>query len=216
MTDLGSLNYHLGIEIEQNKESITLSQGKYIKDLLVKFQMANCNKCATLMEVNCNLVPDEGEPIVYNTLYRQLIRSLIYLTATRPDISYSVGLVSRYMQEPRIRHWKTARRILRYLKGTIDLKLVYNKRKSTQLLGYCDFDQARDKENRRSTNGYYFFFGTTIVSWCSKKQPTIALSSTEAEYKSIVNTTCEALQLRQLLMDMNQQQQGPVKGSNDN
>lgn len=118
MTDLSSLNYYLGIEIEQNKESMTLLQGKYIKDLLVKFQMENCNKCATPMEVNRNLVLDEGEPTVHNTPYRHLIGSLIYLTATRLDISHSVGLVSRYVQEPKMRHWKAAKRILRYLKGT--------------------------------------------------------------------------------------------------
>lgn len=114
-------------------------------------------------------------------MYRQLVGSLIYLTLTRPDIAYAVGVVSRFMQNPKKPHF---RRILRYMKGTLDYGLLYKKGEQCKIVGYCDADYAGDHDTRRSTTGNVFRLGLGAVYWCSKRQPTVSLSTTEAEYRA--------------------------------
>ncbi|KAK3009164.1 hypothetical protein RJ639_014064 [Escallonia herrerae] len=181
MKKLGDLHHFLGLELEQNEEGIFLCQQKYAKDLLIRFGMFGSNVIKTPMEVNVNLHMDEGEDIKDPTKYRQLIGSLIYLTLTRPDIAQAVGVVSRFMQAPKKPHLEAARRILKYLQGTIDFGIMYRKG-SYKINGFCDADYAGDKSTRRSTTGYCFNLGSGAISWCSKRQPTVFLSTTEAEY----------------------------------
>ncbi|KAK2977244.1 hypothetical protein RJ640_005506 [Escallonia rubra] len=127
MKKLGELHHFLGLELEQNEEDIFLCQQKYAKDLLIRFGMFGSNVIETPMEVNANLHMDEGEDIKYPTKYRQLIGSLIYLTLTRPDIAQAVGMISRFMQAPKKPHLEAARRILKYLQGTIDFGIMYRR-----------------------------------------------------------------------------------------
>ena len=140
------------------------------------------------MDPNVRLQEDKGKELEDVTMYRQLVGSLIYLTLTRPDISYVVGVVSRYMSNPKKPHLDAVRRILRYVKGTINFGIQYKKTNDCQVMGYCDADYAGDCGTRRSTTRYFLSLGTGAISWCSKRQPTVALSSTEAEYRSAAMT----------------------------
>ena len=132
----------------------------------------------------------------------QIIGGLIYLRITRPDLSYPVGLLSQFMQKRTAMHMDCPRRILRYVSGTLDCGLLYKKGGVFQLQGYTDADWAGDAIDRRSTSGFMFHLGSATISWSSKNQPTVSLSSTEAEYRVATVATCEAIWLKLLLKDM--------------
>ncbi|WOH04396.1 hypothetical protein DCAR_0623805 [Daucus carota subsp. sativus] len=174
MKELGELKHFLGLEIEQTKDGLFLCQLKYARDLLGKFGMLECKPVPTPMVPNSKLCSEEGQELKDGTVYRQLVGSLIYLTLSRPDISYAVGVISRFMQNPRKPHFEAAKRILRYIKGSIDYGLLYKKNEDCELAGYCDADYAGDCDTRRSTTGYVFTLGSTAISWCSKRQPTVS------------------------------------------
>ena len=140
--------------------------------------------------------------------------SLVYLCNTRPDISYATGVLSRFSNQPREIHWKAGMRVLRYIKGTQGYGITYAKGNS--LSGFCDSDWAGDIDSRRSVTGYCFSLGSGVVSWISKKQPTVALSSTEAEYKAACFAACEAVWLRRILGDMGAVQEQPTELLCDN
>jgi hypothetical protein len=131
-----------------------------------------------------------------------MVGSLNYLTTTRPDISYSVSVLSQFMEKPHESHWNAAKEVLMYLKGTLDYGIKYTDASNVELIGYSDSDWARNMDDRRSTIGYAFNIGSRVVSWSSKKQPTVSLSSIEAEYKALCATTCEVVWLRRLLQDV--------------
>ena len=131
-------------------------------------------------------------------------RSLIYPTLSRPDISYPGGLVSRYMSNPKKPHLYVVKRILRYVKGTINFGILYKETKDCQVMEYCDADYAGDCGTWRSTKGYFFSFGSAPISWCSKRQPTVAISSTEDEYQSVAMASQESTWLKQLMDDFHQ------------
>lgn len=178
--------------------------------MLKTFHMEGCKPIPTPLEINLKLSQeDESEP-VDSTMYRRLVGSLIYLANTRPDISYDVGLVSQFSAQPKESHWKAAKRILRYVQGTLSMGLVYEKDGGNILNGFCDSDWAGDKDTRRSTSGYCFYIGGAAISWSSKKQKTIALSSAEAEYKAATTAVGEALWLRRILEDGGQPQIEPT------
>jgi hypothetical protein len=147
---------------------------------------------------------DDDKNLADVTMYQKMVGSLIYLTLTRPDIAYSVGVVSRYMSNPKKSHLDAVKRILRYVKGTINFGILYKKIKDRQLVGYCDADYAGDYDTRRSTTGYSFSLGSRIISWCSKRQPNVVLSSTEAEYRSATMAAQENTWLKQLMKDLHQ------------
>ncbi|XP_016901808.1 uncharacterized mitochondrial protein AtMg00810-like [Cucumis melo] len=128
MKELGELKYFLGLEMEYSEKGFFLGQQKYMKDLLQKYGINDCKPISTPMEVNKKFYMHEGKDHANPTMYRQLVGSLIYLTLTRPDISYSVGVISRYMQKPKKPHLEAVRRILRYLRGTTEYGLLYKKR----------------------------------------------------------------------------------------
>jgi hypothetical protein len=138
------------------------------------------------------------------------------MTSTRPDISYSVSAVSKYCSNYGPAHWQAVKRILRYLKGTAHYRLKLGDTTSATLTGYCDADWAGDLDDRRSTSGYVFYIGNGVVSWSSKKQPTVALSTVEAEYMSSTHATKEAIWLKQLLAEIEIHLDGPVLMYNDN
>ncbi|XP_062086225.1 secreted RxLR effector protein 161-like [Humulus lupulus] len=146
--------------------------------------MPECKPISTPMEANAKLCVHEGKDLQDGAMYRHLVGSLIYLTLTRPDILYAVGVASRYMQHPKKPHLEAVRQMLRYVKDTINYGLLYKKGDEVKIVGYCDVDYAGNHDIRRSTIGYVFKLGSGAVSWYSKKQPTVSLSTTEAEYRA--------------------------------
>ncbi|XP_058080103.1 secreted RxLR effector protein 161-like [Magnolia sinica] len=143
-------------------------------------------------------------------MYRQIVGSLIYLTLSRPDIAYVVGVVSRFMQTPKKPHLEVVHRILRYVKGTINLGLLYKNGGACKIVGYCDADYGGDHDTRRSTTGYVFNLGSGAISWCSKRKPTVSLSTTEAEYRAMAMTAQESTWLMQLMRDLHQPDDYPM------
>ena len=202
MKDLGKLNYFLGLEITSSSEGYYLSQAKYASDLLTKAGITDSKTSATPLETNSRLTSMDGTPLDDPTIYRQLVGSLVYLTVTRPDISYAVHIVSQFLSAPRSPHYAAVLRILRYIKGTLYHGLHFSAHSSLELRAYSDADWAGDPTDRRSTTGYCFFLGDSLISWRSKKQTVVARSSTEAEYRALADATQELLWLRWLLEDM--------------
>lgn len=202
MTDLGLMSYFLGLEVSQGKAGIFFSQQKYVNDLLTKFNMKDCNSVTTPMITNHKYCLDDGEEKVDSQLYRSLVGSLLYLTNSRPDILQATSLLSRFMQSPSKVHFGAAKRVLRYLKGTSSYGLFYSSSDNFKLYGFSDSDWAGSLDDRRSTTGYLFLLGSSAISWSSRKQPSTALSSSEAEYMAVTSATCQAIWLRRILQDM--------------
>lgn len=150
------------------------------------------------------------------TFFKSLVGSLRYLTSTRPDIVYEVSLVSRYMENPTITHLKVAKRILRYIKGTLDFGLFYSISNNFKLEGFCDSDWAGDVDDRKSTTGFVFFICNSEFTWSSKKLPIVTLFTCEAKYVAATSCVCQAIWLRNLLRDLNLQQEKPTKIYIDN
>ncbi|KAI3513013.1 hypothetical protein L1887_20337 [Cichorium endivia] len=157
------------------------------------------------MDSNVKLCANLGKELEDTTMYRKIVGSLIYLTLTRSDIAFVVGVLSRYMQNPRKPHLDATRRVLRYVKTTLNYGVMFKREKECRLSGYCDADYAGDVNTRRSTTGYIFMLGSSVVSWCSKRQPTVSLSTTEAEYRAAAMAAQESVWLVQLLQDLNQE-----------
>lgn len=203
MRDLGEAKYVLGLNIEYDRKLGTLSidQSQYIKEILQRFGMADCNPLSSPMDHNQKLSTntDMENEQMHNIPYQEAVGSLMYAAqVSRPDISYAVGVVSRFNLNPTKTHWLAVKRILRYLKGTINAKLTYTRNGNCELIGYCDADWAGDVSDRRSTTGYVFVMNDAAISWNSRKQPTVALSSTEAEYMSLTAAIQEAKWLKNL------------------
>lgn len=205
MKDLGSKNLkYLGINIKKEDDSLFLDQKDYLESVLIKFGMLDCNSVDTPMDVNINL----GENcIVDNSLEqrcRSCIGSLMYAAVgTRPDLCAAVSYLSRFQSNPSAKLWLCLKRILRYIKGTLDYKLEYvRNREASPLVGYADADYARDSD-RKSTTGFLFKVFSNTVVWKSKKQNTVALSTTEAEFVSLCEAATEASWIKKLLLDLN-------------
>jgi hypothetical protein len=184
MSDLGLLNYYLGIEVNQTPDGITLCQAGYAAKLLEKSGMQGCSAVQIPMEARLHLSKVGKGSSVDATLYRSIVGSLRYLIHTRPDITYSVGIVSRFMENPTSEHLAAVKHILRYVSGTLNLGLSYHKEKgkNLRLIGYSDSDLAGDVDDRKSTSGVLFYLGSSLVSWFTQKQKSVALSTCEAEY----------------------------------
>ncbi|KAH9678563.1 hypothetical protein KPL71_025767 [Citrus sinensis] len=166
-----------------------------------------CKPTATLMNQKEKFCKEDGAEKVDEMLYRSLIGCLMYLTATRPDIMHAVSLLSRYMHCASKIHFQAAKRILRYVKGTIDYGIKFNQVKNFHLHGYSDSDWARCVDDMRSTSGYCFSFGSGIFSWCSKKQEVIAQSTAKAEYVAVAAAVNQALWIKKLMTDLHMEQQ---------
>jgi hypothetical protein len=216
MTDLGLMKYFLGLEVRQGKTGILVSQEAYAKEILKRSKMNESNSVATPMELGTKLSKFEGGERVDASKYRSLVGSLRYLTCTRPDISYSVGVVSRFMEEPKHAHWKAMKRILRYIKGTVSLGLFYSESSEFKLKGYSDSDWCGDVDDRKSTSGFVFYLGDTAFTWVSKKQPIVTLSTCEAEYVAASWCVCHAIWLRNLLCELGLPQSDATKIRVDN
>ncbi|CAL8075035.1 unnamed protein product [Prunus armeniaca] len=183
--DLGDLKYFLGIEVSRSKHGIFLSQRKYALEILKDAKLLGAPPVDFPMEKGLKL-SDKGELLKDLAHYRRLIGRLIYLTITRPDITYSVHVLSRFMHAPRKPHMEAALRILRYLKKSPGQGILLSSHNDLTLHAFCDSNWAR-----RSTTGYCVFLGSYLISWKSKRQKTVSLSSAEAEYRSMVAECCE-------------------------
>jgi hypothetical protein len=135
MTDLGLLHCCLGVEVWQTESIIFVSQAKYSRSLLDKFRMENCKISPTPMEKGLKLSAKIDSKAVSESLYRQLVGNLIYLTTTRPDLSFAVSFISRFMTTPKVEHWTAVKRVLRYVKATLDFSILYNRSKHSRLCG---------------------------------------------------------------------------------
>eukprot|EP00253_Pinus_taeda_P027048 PITA_27048 len=198
------------LTVLQSKEGISLSQSKYACDILRHFHMEDCTPAPSPFQSGVKLSVSCTSPEVDATLYGQLVGKLLYLTHTRPDLSFVVGLVARFMQNPRESHWKSPKRILRYVRGTVHFGIHYSAKAAPLLVGFTDSDWAGDPDDRKSTAGYVFTLGSGLITWACKKQAAISLSSAEAEYRGAVEASKEALWLRQILSEFGFEQQHPT------
>ncbi|KOM56838.1 hypothetical protein LR48_Vigan10g273000 [Vigna angularis] len=202
-----------------DKILIVMHQSRYVLDLLKRFEMVDCNAANTPAELGLRLEKEPNEEAVDPTAYRSIVGSLRYLCNTRPDLSYSVGVVSRYMECPRLSHLNAVKRILRYLQGTHSYGILLGRGETgeeVQITSYSDADWCGDKEDRKSTAGYIFFMGGTPISWSSRKEPVVALSSCEAEYIAACEATCQATWLGFLLEGLKIELTGRVRLLVDN
>ncbi|XP_020205955.1 uncharacterized protein LOC109791109 [Cajanus cajan] len=178
--------------------------------------MLDCKPIDSPMDPNQKLMADQGELFTDPERYRRLVGKLIYLTITRPDLSFAVGIVSQFMQAPHIDHWNAVLRILRYIKKAPGQGLLYEDKGDSQISGYCDADWAGCPIDRRSTTGYCVFLGGNLISWKSKKQNVVARSSAEAEYRAMALITCELMCIKQLLQELKFCEGHPMKLYCDN
>ncbi|MBW0564805.1 hypothetical protein O181_104520 [Austropuccinia psidii MF-1] len=198
---LGMADLMLGIKIIHQPDSITLTQSHYIDFLLDIYGISNCKPVATPLIPNIHLEPaTESEKRVFQALninYRSAVGSLSYLsTATRPDLSYSTSALSQFLENPGIMHWNSFLHVLKYLKGTSEIGLKYQKDVEKPIVAYSDADWGNCRITCRSTIGYLIKINDNLIIWKTRKQPTVSLSSAEAEYKSLTDLTSEILWLR--------------------
>ena len=202
MKNLGGLKYFLGIEVAQSSQGIFLSQRKYILDLLAETGMLDCKPADTPMVQNLGLGEHSNQIPTNRERYQRLVGKLIYLSHTRPDIAYAVSLVSQFMHNPSEDHMNAVLRILRYLKSSPGKGLMFRKNNHLSIDGYTDVNWAGSITDRKSTSGYFTFVGGNLVTWRSKKQKVVALSSAETEFRGMAKGLCELLWLRRLLEEI--------------
>jgi FtsZ-binding cell division protein ZapB len=216
MSMFGELSYFLGLQITQNDEGLFLSQEKYLKEMLKRFQMEDASPVSTPMVCGCKLSKDDTTPEVDQRLYRSMIGSLLYITITRPDIMHAVGMVGRFQAAPKQSHLVAVKRIFKYLKGTLSYGLWYPRNQNFQLMAYSDADWANCVDERKSTSGGAFFLGDSLVAWLSKKQSSIALSTTEAEYIAAAACCTQVIWMIQALADLKVTYEEPIPLHCDN
>jgi len=201
MSMMGKINNFLGLNIRHNREGILINQEKYTKNLLEKFGMLNSTKLRVPMAVGTRLTPSLDAPAVDLTLYRSMIGSLLYLTASRPDIMFSVCCCARFQANPREPHLTAVKNIFRYLKGTVSLGLWYPAKIGFFIQAFSDSDLGGCTLDRKSTTGGCQLLDGKLVSWQSKKQTCVAISTAEAEYISAAACTSQIIWIQSQLRD---------------
>ena len=193
MSLLGELTYFLGLQIQQKEGGIFLSQTKYLKQILKKYGMEDAKPVCTPMVTGCSLSENDESAAVHQPTYISMIVSLHYLIGTRPDIMHAVGIVGRFQANPKETHLQAVKRIFKYLQGTQNYGLWYPRDTDLTLHAYTDADWAGSMDDRKSTRGSAFFMGSRLVSWFSKKQSSIALSTAEVEYVAAASCCTQLL-----------------------
>ncbi|XP_071692039.1 uncharacterized mitochondrial protein AtMg00810-like [Rutidosis leptorrhynchoides] len=201
--DLGSLKYFLGIEVAKTFEGLVLSQRKYTLDILADFNFDGCRPSAFPIEQNHKLDKCEDAPKIDPSCYRRLVGRLLYLQATRTDITYSLNILSQFVADPRQPHMDTLNQVLHYLKTTMGHGILLPRYGGFNLSAYCDSDWLGCPSTRRSRTGYILLLGGAPISWKSKKQSPVSRSLAEAEYRSMASTVSEVLWVHWLLKDFN-------------
>lgn len=209
MKDLGAATSVLGMNITRdwNDGTISIDQSRYITEVLERFGMQDSHPVTSPMDVNVKLsksASTDSDRLKTTAIpYQEAVGCLLYVAqVSRPDICFALSVVSRFNHNPAKIHWQAVKRIMRYLKGTLNAKLVYRRDGNSELTGYCDADHAGDMDDGKSTTGYVFMLSDSAISWNSRKQPTVALSTTEAEYMALSAASQEAIWLRNLHMEL--------------
>ncbi|XP_071694894.1 uncharacterized mitochondrial protein AtMg00810-like [Rutidosis leptorrhynchoides] len=198
---MGELKFFLGLQIKQVEDGTFINQQKYVHEILKKSGMENSKPMATPMATNVKLTLEgEGEPFD-STNYRGMIGSLLYLTASQPDIVFSVCLCVTFQENPKTSNVETVKRIFRYLKGTIHLRLCYPKFTEIDIMCFADSDHGGSMIDRKGTSGVCAFVGLCLTSWFSKKQTSVALSTTEAEYVAMGRACAQMLWMKQTFLN---------------
>ena len=208
--DLGMLKYFLGVEVMRSKQGILLSLRKYVLGMLSETGKLGVKPCSTPMAPNVQLSKD-GELFEHLERYKRLVEKLNYLTITRSDIAYSVSVLSPYMSSPIVSHCVAVKHILCYLKEAPRRGILCKKHGYTRIECFSNVDWAGSKEDKRSTSGYCVFVGGNLVSWKSKKQSVVSRSSVESEYRAMIQSVCEIMWMRQLLMEVGIESSFPAK-----
>ncbi|GJX65620.1 retrovirus-related pol polyprotein from transposon TNT 1-94 [Tanacetum coccineum] len=201
MSMMGQISFFLGLQISQNPRGIFINQSKYANEILKKFDLHKSDPVDTPMVERTKLDEDLSGIPVDQTQYRSMIGSLMYLTASRPDLVFAVCMCARYQSKPTKKHLEAVKRVFRYLQGTINMGLWYPKDTAMALTAYADADHAGCQDTRRSTSGSAQFLGDKLVSWSSKKQTSTSISSTEAEYIAMSGCCAQILWMRSQLSD---------------
>ena len=211
ITDHGPIKWFLGFEIKRDRaaRTISINQHAYIESMVQKFRLTNAKPVTTPLESNAKFSKEQSpssttqETRMNGVPYQEAIGSILWAAVvSRPDVAYAVGILSQFMQKPGQAHWEGVKRVINYLGCTKDLWLTFGGTKSVMLEGYCDADWA-SQEGRHSISGFSFHFGVGAISWSSKKQPIIALSTTEAEYISQTHAAKEAIWLQTFVSEIN-------------
>lgn len=216
MTDLGIMSYFLGMEVKQSENEIFISQKKYAREILKKFKMEECKSMETSMNQKEKLCKMDGFEKIDEGFFRSLIGCLMYLSATRPDIQFSVSLLSRFMHCASEVHLMAAKRVLRYIKGTIDYGVKFRRNHQFKFEGFSDNDWGGDVDDLRSTSGYCFRLCSGIFSWCSKKQDFVTQSTAEAEFVVAAAAVNQAQWLKKIFSDLNMEQSAAIELFVDN
>ncbi|GJW03995.1 retrovirus-related pol polyprotein from transposon TNT 1-94 [Tanacetum coccineum] len=201
MSMMGQISFFLGLQISQNPRGIFINQSKYANEILKKFDLHKSDPVDTPMVERTKLDEDLSGIPVDQTQYRSMIGSLMYLTASRPDLVFAVCMCARYQSKPTKKHLEAVKRVFRYLQGSINMGLWYPKDTAMALTAYADADHAGCQDTRRSTSGSAQFLGDKLVSWSSKKQTSTSISSTEAEYIAMSGCCAQILWMRSQLSD---------------
>jgi hypothetical protein len=211
MTDGGPISWFLGVQLRRDTSAgtLTLDQSAAINRLLSRYSMGDCAPVSIPMDTRLarvsEAIPQEERVFMQNKNYRALVGSLLYLLFTRPDIAYSVNQLTRHLHDPRRCHWVAAIRVLKYLRGTIDLVLCFRREEESSLasiVGWTDADWGMDTETRRSTTGFVFMICGAAISWKTKLQSVVALSTCEAELISLSEASREAIWLKRLGIEL--------------
>ncbi|XP_013601398.1 PREDICTED: uncharacterized mitochondrial protein AtMg00810-like [Brassica oleracea var. oleracea] len=177
MSMCGELKYFLVLQIVQSEKGVFISQSAYAHSLVKIFGLEDNKISRTPMSSALKLARDEAGEDVDSKLYRGMIGSLLYFTASKPDHTFNVGVCARYQAKPKVSHLNAVKRIIKYVKGTENLRIYYSKNSNENLVGYYDADWAGCADDRKSTSGGCFFLGNNLISWLSKKQNFVSLST---------------------------------------
>jgi len=216
MKDLGGLKYFLGIEVLCSNKGIFISRRKYIVDLLAEIGMVNCKPADTPMQVNHGLKFEEGANLIDKERYQRLVEKLIYLSQTRPNIAYALRIISQFMHQPQEGHMEAAMRIVRYLKETPGSRIMFQKHGHLNIEAYIDIDWAGNPNDKRSTSGYFTLVRGNLVTWRSKKEKVVALSTAEAKFRASAKGITEVLWIKKLITEIGFPPQLPSQLKCDN
>ena len=215
LKDLRELHFLLGIEVLRNATGLYLTQQKYVKDLLFKTKMDGARGVTSPMSSGKQMSMHDGDVLDNPELYRSTVGALQYLTLTRPEIAFAVNKLSQFVHTPFSNHWEACKKMLRYLKDTIQLGLHLKASNKLVLHGFADSDWASNPDNRRSTSGYCVFLGPNLIAWSSKKQQVVARSSTEVEYRALAHISAEFCWLQSLATELKLKLETPVVWSDN-